>query len=55
MLYQIKRTQEEIDEVVNLAIETEHHSKWRGMSYEAGVRAAIDWILGDSDDNPMDD
>lgn len=55
-MYQIVRTNKEIDEVSNLAIEGEYEgSKWPGMSYEAGVRAAIDWIIGNTDDNPMED
>lgn len=30
-------------------------SKWSGMTYEQGVRNALQWVLGDSDDKPMDD
>jgi len=33
----------------------EHGSQWPGMTYEQGLRAGIDWILGDTDTNPMDD
>ena len=48
------RTKEEIDEVMNLSFEQiEHGTKWHGMTYEEGVRAAIEWILGETDDNPM--
>lgn len=30
-------------------------SEWPGMSYEQGVDAALRWVLGHSDDAPMDD
>ncbi len=50
------RSKEEIDEVMNKAYEQmENGSKWSGMSFEEGVRAAIDWMLGNTDDNPMED
>jgi len=54
---EIKRTQEEIDTVLNEAVEQEAQgkTKWRGMTYEQGVSAAIRWLLGETDDNPMED
>ena len=33
----------------------ENGSAWPGMSYEQGVRAALDWVLGNSDDPPIGD
>lgn len=53
----IKPTQEEIDHVLNQASEAEDSgkSRWPGMTYEQGVHAAIMWILGNSEDNPMGD
>jgi hypothetical protein len=30
-------------------------SMWPGMSYEQGVDNALRWVLGESDDAPMDD
>lgn len=56
-MYQIERTDEEIDAVLNKASEQEDKgtSRWPGMSYEQGLRAAIDWLTGASDDNPMED
>lgn len=53
---EVKRTVEEIDGVLNKAVEAmDEGTKWPGMSYEEGVRAGIDWILGNIDDNPMAD
>ena len=30
-------------------------SKWPGMSYEAGVEAALQWVLGSREEPPMSD
>ncbi len=48
-------TEAEIDEVLNLAeeAEAERKTRWRGMTYEQGVAAAIRWLRGTSTDNPM--
>ena len=52
-----KPTEEEIDDVLNRAAEAGDscESQWPGMIYEQGVHAGIMWVLGRSDDNPMDD
>ncbi len=51
-----ERSEEEIDEQVNKATENINTvgSAWRGMSYEQGVRDALDWVTSNSDDPPMD-
>lgn len=47
------RPQNEIDEVMNWASEgVDAGSKYPGMSYEEGIRDAIDWITGLTDDRP---
>ena len=52
-MYRIKRTAEEIDEQMNRAWEEEDDgSRYPGMTYEQGVRAAIDWITTDGGDEP---
>lgn len=53
----VTRTEEEVNEVIDKASEQESkgRSRWPGMTYEQGVRNALDWILGNSDDNPMED
>ncbi len=56
-MYDIKPTDVEIDEQLNKAYEQEEKggSKWPGMSYEQGVRTAIDWITGNTDELPIED
>jgi hypothetical protein len=29
-------------------------SHYSGMSYEDGIQSAINWLIGDTDDSPMD-
>lgn len=55
--YDIRRRPQEIEDVVNKALicESEGHAHTPGGSYEAGVAAALRWVFGDSDDNPMDE
>jgi hypothetical protein len=33
----------------------EEGSKYPGMTYEEGVRAALEWVTGDVDDHPMEE
>lgn len=49
--------QDEIGEVLNQCSEAADsgRSKFPGMSYEQGVEAAIRWMQGDTDVNPMED
>lgn len=53
----MNRTEEEISKVLDACIESENtgESKYPGMTYEQGVRAALEWVTGDTDDNPMED
>jgi hypothetical protein len=52
----VVRTTEEIEDQIELAVEgIEHGSKFRGMSYEDGVKYALEWVTGQSDDKPMED
>jgi hypothetical protein len=46
-------TQNEIDDVLDQCSH-EGRSKFPGLSYEHGVRAAIEWMQGEGS-NPMDD
>ena len=49
-------TKPDIDEQLNQAHQgIDHGSKWPGQSYEEGVAAAIDWMLGETDIKPMDE
>ncbi len=53
----IARTEQEIDDLLNECIESEETggSKYPGMTYEQGIKAAIEWITGEINDNPMED
>lgn len=55
MSYNIEVTEEEIDNVVDKCTEqrAKGGSKWHGMTYEEGVLAALDWVTGNSEDNPI--
>ncbi len=48
----------EIDKLINQLVEQLHErngaSKHPGLSYESGVRYALEWVLG-SDEHPLDD
>ena len=51
------RTPEEVNSVIDAAavMIERGRSKFPGMTYEEGVRAALDWLLGSIDDHPMED
>lgn len=57
MAHSIRRTDDEIDGVLNAVADVQDSgsTKWPGMSYEQGVENALRWVLGEIDDNPMDD
>ena len=56
MLYRVQRLPQEIDEQLNRAAEAEATgSQYPGMSFEEGVRAGIEWVLGLTDDLPISD
>lgn len=55
---QVARTANEIADQEGEAAAQEAEnapSQWPGMTYEQGVSAALRWVLGDTDDKPMDD
>ena len=53
-VYYLTVDSDQIDEVLNWAVEAENKggSKFPGMTYEQGVRAAIDWLVGNTSDRP---
>ena len=53
----MKPTEKEINDVLNQCVEAEEtgESRWPGMSYEQGVKAGIEWVLGQTIGNPLDD
>lgn len=52
----MEKSREEIDSCMNLAAEAiEQGSKYPGMTYEEGVRAALEWVTGDVSEHPMEE
>lgn len=49
------KSESEIHEQIDKATETEEQSRYPGMNYEQGVRAALEWALGHTDELPMED
>jgi len=45
--------QEQLDEAWDHI--NEGLNKWPNMTYEQGVQAALDWMLGNVDDPPMEE
>lgn len=54
---EIVRTEKEINQLLNQCVEAEETgiSKFPGMTYEQGIKEAIEWLCGDSDCYPLDD
>ena len=53
MKYEIRRTDAEIDEQLDRAWEAEGQgSRYSGMTFEDGVREAIDWLTTEGGDGP---
>jgi len=50
------RTDEEIQDVIDKAskLTSKGKSKFPGMSYEEGIRDALEWVLNDDAENPLD-
>lgn len=53
----VERTEKEIEKEIDAADESIHKgtSRWPGMTYEDGVRAALGWVIGEDDERPMSD
>lgn len=52
--YEIARTPDQVDEVLNLADDAEENGKtaYRGMTFEQGVSQGIRWLTGLGDAEP---
>lgn len=49
-------TEDQINEQIDEASDgIDSGSRWPGMSYEQGVKAALDWVLGNEELAPMAD
>jgi hypothetical protein len=55
--YTIKRSEDEITRLETWAMKTYEtgESHYPGMTYEDGVRDALDWLFGKEDNSPADD
>lgn len=53
-MYGVQKTQDEIDEVLNQVYEAidQGERRFPGMSYEQGVEAALEWVIGNRDEDP---
>lgn len=56
-MYELARTPQEIDDTLNICAfaEDEGGSAYPGMTYEQGIKNAIEWLTGRTDDNPLGD
>lgn len=55
-MYKIKRTDAEIDRVLNKAAECfDAGSAYPGASYEEGIQSFALWLFGDTEDGPFDE
>jgi hypothetical protein len=50
------RTRDEINDLMDKAAEgINEGSRFPGMSYEEGIRAAIEWLTEENDEHPLDE
>lgn len=58
-MYQITKTDEQINDLIQKCMDSEDKggSKYPGMTYEQGIKAALDWVMdtGMDDFHPLDD
>ena len=50
------KSEEEIDELLNQCVDSEEtgESKYPGMTYEQGIKAALEWVQGYGE-HPLED
>ncbi len=55
--YQLTRDEAEIDDVLNRCADADNtgQSQYPGMTYEQGIRAGVEWLLGIIEESPFDD
>jgi hypothetical protein len=55
-MYEIMRTDEEIDDVRNIAADCGFSilgTTMPGMTFEDGIEEALSWVMGEQDDPPL--
>ena len=57
MAYRVAVSDAEINALLGKCIEqaSEGGSKYPGMSFEEGIQQGIEWVLGESEQHPLDD
>ena len=48
------KSEKEIEEMADKAAVVTPNPKFHGMPYEEGVRAALEWVLGQCDESPLE-
>lgn len=53
----IARSEQEVWDLLNQCTDAENagFSNFPGMSYEQGIKAAVEWAIGDIEDHPLND
>ena len=56
-MFSVERPQGEINNLLDRCSDLENQgaSLYPGMTYEEGVKAGIEWVLGQTDDHPLED
>ena len=49
------RTEAEIRAMTDKAYDHDHDNKFFAMTYEQGVAAALAWVIGDEDEEPVEE
>ena len=50
-----KITEEQIRELIDHLVDVaKDKPKWPATTYAEGVQAALEWVIGDTDDHPLD-
>ena len=48
------KSEKEIEEMADKAAEATDKPKFFGQTYEEGVRNALEWVLGQCDESPLE-
>jgi hypothetical protein len=52
--YLIVRSEQEIESLLEQCLVAENEgSDYPGMSYEQGIKCAIEWVIGHTDEHPL--
>ena len=49
------KSEKEIEDQIDEASLTEDNTRYPGMNYEEGVKYALEWVMRDDVDKPMED